>query len=259
MDLVFEIGSEELPASFQKPALEWMAAELNKLLDDNRLNGEGEGERASISTYATPRRLALIVSAIARKAPDVRKKLAGPPAKQAMQGGKWTKAAEGFARKAGVSVEALKLEGDRLVVDQLIHGQTAAEALPRILKHLVRGIPFRKSMRWDALEGDAFARPVHWIAATLDGKPLPVEFADVTSAPRTRGHRFAAPAEFPLPSAKDYLAALRKAHVLADWAERSRRISEEVARAAGEAGGVPRPDPDLLETVTGLVEEPFAV
>src|SRR5437870_860384 len=121
MDLVFEIGTEELPASFQRPALEWMAA---------------------------------------------------------------------------------------------------ADALPPILEQIVRGIPFRKSMRWDALETDAFARPVHWIAATLDGKPLELKFADVSSAPKTRGHRFAAPDEFPLPSARDYVNALRKAHVLADWAER---------------------------------------
>ena len=259
MDLVFEIGTEELPASFQKPALSFMAAEINKLLDEHRLNGEGEGERASIATYATPRRLALIVTAIAPTAPDLRKKLSGPPVKQAMQDGKWTKAAEGFARKAGVSLDSLKVEGDRVVVEQHLRGQTAAEALPAILDQIVSAIPFRKKMRWDALEGDAFARPVQWIAAALDGKPVPVKFADVTSAPKTRGHRFAAPKEFPLPAAKDYVAALRKAHVLADWAERSKRISEEVARAAAEAGGVPRPDPDLLETVTGLVEEPFAV
>src|SRR5205823_11504468 len=259
MDLVFEIGTEELPASFQKPALEWMAAEINKALDDARLNGEGEGQRANIATFATPRRLAMIVTAIAEKAPDVRKRLSGPPAKQALQDGKWTKAAEGFARKAGVAVEALKIEGDRVIVEQQIRGQTAAEALPAILEQIVRGIPFRKSMRWDSLESDPFARPVHWIAAALDGKPLGVRFADVTSAPKTRGHRFAAPQEFPLPAAKDYLSALRKAHVLADWAERSKRIADEVARGAREASGVPRPDPDLLETVTGLVEEPFAV
>src|SRR5438477_7770845 len=259
MDLVFEIGTEELPASFQKPALEWMAAEINRALDDARLNGEGEGQRANISTYATPRRLALIVTAIAAKAPDVRRQLSGPPAKQAVQDGKWTKAAEGFARKAGVSLDALKIEGERVVVEQHLRGQTAAEALPPILEASIRGIPFRKSMRWDWLETDAFARPVHWIGATLDGKPLTVKFADVTSAPKTRGHRFAAPGEFPLPSAPDYVKALRKAHVLADWAERSLRISEEVARAAREAGGVPRPDPELLETVTGLVEEPFGV
>src|SRR6266403_637580 len=259
MDLVFEIGTEELPAGFQKPALEWMAAEINRALDEARLNGEGEGQRANISTYATPRRLALIVTAIAAKAPDVRRQLSGPPAKQAMQDGKWTKAAEGFARKAGVSLDALKIEGDRVVVEQHVRGQTAAEALPPILEATIRGIPFRKSMRWDWLETDAFARPVHWIGATLDGKPLPVKFADVASADKTRGHRFAAPQEFPLPAAKDYVSALRKAHVLADWAERSKRIAEEVARGAREASGVPRPDPDLLETVTGLVEEPFAV
>ena len=241
MDLVFEIGTEELPASFQRPALDWMAAEIDKLLDDARLNGEGEGQRASVSTYATPRRLALIVTAIAAKAPDVRKKLSGPPVKQAKQEGKWTKAAEGFARKAGVPLEALRVEGDRVVVEQHLRGRTAAEALPEALEQIIRGIPFRRSMRWDSLEGDPFARPVHWIAATLDGKPLLVKFADVTSAPSTRGHRFAAPKEFPLPSAKDYVAALRKAHVLVDWAERSKRISEEVARAAGEAGGIPRP------------------
>jgi glycyl-tRNA synthetase beta chain len=259
MDLVFEIGTEELPAGFQKPALEWMAAEINKALDDARLNGEGEAQRANIATHATPRRLALIVTAIAEKASDVRRKLSGPPAKQARQEGKWTKAAEGFARKAGVPVDALKIEGDRVVVEQHVRGQTAAEVLPPILEEIIRGIPFRKSMRWDWLETDAFARPVHWIGATLDGKPLPVKFADVTSAPKTRGHRFAAPQELPLPAAKDYVAALRKAHVLADWAERSKRIAEEVARGAREASGVARPDPDLLETVTGLVEEPFAV
>src|SRR5436309_4238291 len=110
----------------------------------------------------------------------------------------------------------------------------------------------------------SFQKPaLEWMAAeinkALDGKPLTVKFADVESAPKTRGHRFAAPGEFPLPSAPDYVKALRKAHVLADWAERSLRISEEVARAAREAGGVPRPDPELLEIVTGLVEEPFGV
>jgi len=176
MDLVFEIGTEELPASFQRPALEWMAAAINKALDDARLNGEGEAQRANISTFATPRRLALIVTAIAQRAPDIRKKISGPPAKQAKQDGKWTKAAEGFARKAGVPLEALQIEGDRVVVEQHLSGQTAVEALPPILEQIVRGIPFRKSMRWDALETDAFARPVHWIAATLDGKPLQVKF-----------------------------------------------------------------------------------
>src|SRR5207245_2571972 len=82
-------------------------------LDDARLNGEGEGQRANISEYATPRRLALVVTAIAERSPDVKKTVQGPPAKAAFQDGKPTKAAEGFARKVGVPVSALRVEGDR--------------------------------------------------------------------------------------------------------------------------------------------------
>ncbi|HEY6050762.1 MAG TPA: glycine--tRNA ligase subunit beta, partial [Thermoanaerobaculia bacterium] len=259
MDLVFEIGCEELPAGSLKPALEWMAAEMNRALDDARLNGEGEGQRANIAEYATPRRLALVVTAIAERAPDVKRTLQGPPAKTAFQDGKPTKAAEGFAKKAGVPVSALRVEADRVVVEQELRGQSAAEALPPILERIVRGIPFKKSMRWDSLDKDAFARPVHWIAALLDGKPLAVQFADVRSGKTTRGHRFHAPAEIPLPPARKYVDALRGVHVVADWAERKRGIQEEVRRAAKEAGGEPLEDDELLETVTGLVEEPYGV
>jgi glycyl-tRNA synthetase beta chain len=259
MDLLFEIGCEELPASFQKPALEWMAAEMNRGLDDARLNGEGEAERANILEYATPRRLALLVTAISARAPDMRRTLQGPPAKAAFQDGKPTKAAEGFAKKAGVAVSELRVEGDRVVVEQQIRGQTAEEALPALLERIVRGIPFKKSMRWDSLDADPFARPVHWIVALLDGKPLAVQFADVKSGAVSRGHRFHAGREISFPSAKRYVETLREAHVIVDWAERKKRIEEEVQRAAQEAGGEPLPDDDLLETVTGLVEEPFAV
>src|SRR3954464_5324352 len=200
MDLLFEIGCEELPAGFQKPALEWMAAEMNRGLDDARLNGEGEAERANIQEYATPRRLTLVVTAISERAPDVRRTLQGPPAKAAFQDGKPTKAAEGFAKKAGVSVSDLRVEGDRVVAEQHVRGETAPEALPRILERIVRGIPCKKSMRWDSLEKDPFARPVHWIIALLDGKPLPVQFADVRSGTETRGHRFHAAKAVTVPS-----------------------------------------------------------
>src|SRR5947209_17661620 len=111
-----------------------MAAEKIRALHDARLNGEGEGQRANIAEYATPRRLALVVTAIAERAPDVRRTLQGPPAKAAYQDGKPTKAAEGFARKAGVPLSALRVESDRVVVDQEVPGPTAAEALPPILE-----------------------------------------------------------------------------------------------------------------------------
>jgi len=231
-----------------------MRDELTKGLTDARLLGT-----ARMQTFATPRRLALIATGLLEQAEDVRKKLVGPPAKAAFVDGKPTKAAEGFAKKAGVAVESLRVEGDRVVVEQNVKGESAAEALPQLLAKIIRGIPFKKSMRWDSLETDAFARPVHWIAATLEGKPLSLSFADVTSGTRTRGHRFHAPRELPLPAADQYVAVLREAHVLADWAERKGRVAIEAARAAREAGGVPRPDEELLEMVTGLVEEPTAV
>jgi glycyl-tRNA synthetase beta chain len=251
-DLVFEIGTEELPASFQRPALEWGENALRKELEAVGLNV------GAVKAYATPRRLAWIATGLPEKSADVRKTLQGPPAKSAFQDGKPTKVAEGFAKKAGVPVEALKVENDRVVVDQLVKGTSSAEALPAILTRLVAGIPFRKSMRWGKGSA-AFARPVHWIGATLDGSPLEVAFADVKSAPTTRGHRFASQGQLPLPSAQQYVAALREAHVLADHDERKQAVWREVERAAKEAGGEALPDEDLLETVTGLVEEPSGV
>ena len=167
MNLVFEIGCEELPATAQQPAVQYMREELGKGLAEARLLGS-----AQLKTFATPRRLTVIATGITERAEDVRKKLSGPPAKAAFVDGKPTKAAEGFAKKAGVPLEALQIEGDRVVVEQNIKGQSAAEALPPLLARIVRGIPFKKSMRWGSLETDAFARPVHWIAAALDGKPL---------------------------------------------------------------------------------------
>ena len=253
MDLVFEIGCEELPAGALKPAVEWMAAELSRALGEARLEG------ADIKTYATPRRLALVATGIPGQAPDVRKKLQGPPVKAAFgPDGKPTRAGEGFAKKAGVPVSELKVENDRVVVDQELKGQRAAEALPAMLEKIVKGIPFRKSMRWGT-NPEAFARPIHWIGAALDGQLLPVKFADVESSLTTRGHRFHGNQQLPLPRAADYVAALRRVRVLADWDERKARVAEEVQRAAKDAGGEPLADEDLLETVTGLVEEPTSV
>ncbi len=255
MDLVFEIGCEELPASFQKPAVEFLSAQLASALTEARLAPQS----LALETFATPRRLALVARGLLARAPDAKKTVQGPPAKSAFGAdGKPTKAGEGFARKLGVAVGALRVEGDRVVVEQELKGGTALEALPAILEKLIQSIPFRKAMRWG--DGDAtFARPVHWVAAALDGALLPLRFGDVESGLSTRGHRFHAPDAFPLPDADRYRAALRERHVLADWEERRKRVWEEVGRAAAAGGGEPLPDDELLETVTGLVEEPSGV
>ena len=258
MELVFEIGTEELPASFQRPAVQWLQEALTKELTEARLL---EATGGALRTYATPRRLTLTASGLAAKAPDVVRLALGPPVKTAFgPDGKPTKAAEGFAKKLGVPVASLRADGERVVVDQHLKGQTAREALPAILDRLVAGLPFRKAMRWGD-ESAAFARPIHWLAATLDGAPLAVAYADVRSGTEIRGHRFHSPGAFKLPSAADYVDTLRSHHVLADWDERKQRVWAEVQRAAAEAGpgAEALPDDELLETVTGLVEEPTGV
>lgn len=290
MDLLIEIGCEELPASSLKPALEHLSTGLARELQEARLlpaglveaefarreleKGKAEGlalkgpvqppqpgEIAAhfISTYATPRRLALTAFGLPARAPDAQKVLQGPPSKTAFgPDGKPTKAAEGFAKKAGVPIDALRVEGDRVVARQQLVGQETAAALPGILEKLVRTMPFRKAMRWGDVP-ETFARPVHWIAASLDGAKVPLRYGDVESGLKTRGHRFHAPAELPLPPPGKYVDALRSARVLVDWAERKARVWQEASRAAGEVDGEILPDEELLETVTGLVEEPNGV
>jgi glycyl-tRNA synthetase beta chain len=270
MELVFEIGCEELPASFQRPAVEFLRDGLRGELREARLSGEALTEKALAGgqpatdlyrAFATPRRLAVICRDVLERAPDAEKLLQGPPVKTAFgPDGKPTQAALGFARKAGVPVQALRPEGERVVALQTLKGQGAREALPAILERLMAGIPFRKAMRWG--DGSAtFARPVHWIAAALDGERIALSYGDVTSGLASRGHRFHAPGEFPLPRADGYVSALRDRHVLADWDERRNEIWARVNDAASGAGpgARPRRDDELLETVTGLVEEPTGV
>lgn len=294
MDLLLEIGCEELPASSLRPALEHLALGLARELQEARLlpgglvetewarrameKGHPKGEpelhvlrepvaqptpseiaSSFISTYATPRRLALTAFGLPERAPDAKKVLQGPPVKAAYgPDGKPTKAGEGFAKKAGVPVGALRVEGDKVVVDQHLVGQKLADALPAILEKLVRTVPFRKVMRWGA-GSETFSRPVHWIGASLDGAKLALSFGDVQSGLLTQGHRFHANAKIPLPAAGKYVDTLRGVRVLADWAERKAKVWSEASRVAAEMGGEILPDDELLETVTGLVEEPHAV
>ncbi len=257
MELVLEIGTEEIPASFQQPTVAHLSEQLAKELRGARLADES----LALNTFATPRRLAVTARGLLERSPDVKKRVQGPPIKAAFGAdGKPTPAAIGFAKKVGVAVEALVPEGDRLVAEQEEKGQATRDALPQILARLVAQLPFKKSMRWGD-ESEAFARPVHWIAAALDGEALKLRYADVESGTTSRGHRFHDNTEFALPLAADYVKTLRGHRVLADWEERKRAVLAEVTRAAAEfaPGAEPRPDGELLETVTGLVEEPHAV
>ena len=257
-DLLFEIGSEEIPAGFIPPALEQLTADLAKALGEARLS---HGE---VKAVGTPRRLCVWARGVAAKQPDARSQALGPGVQAAFDAeGKPTAAALGFARSQGVEVSDLVRvqtpKGERLAAEKLEKGQRAEKVLPALLESLVGGLRFRKAMRWGD-ETVTFARPMRWMVALYGGKRLEVRRGDVVSGSVTYGHRFLAPKPIALQGTpEDYLGRLRKAYVLADPAERREAIEKQLAAAARKAGGKVRPDEPLLGQVTFLVEHPTAV
>jgi glycyl-tRNA synthetase beta chain len=256
-DLLLELGTEEIPASFVVPALEDLSRNLVARLADAGL------KHGAVKTYGTPRRLAVFIDAVADKTDDVTKEVLGPPVRVAFgPDGQPTKAAEKFAEGLKLSVQALKriqtAKGEYIgaVVEE--KGRLAPEILTEALNLAVHSIGFRKSMRWGDVE-QSFARPLHWMVALLGQEVLPVIFADVKSGRTTQGHRFLAPAAIELRAPTDYVPALKKAHVIPDIAERRALLIERVNEAARKAGARVLEDPALVDQVTQLVELPNPV
>lgn len=254
--LLFEIGCEELPASFVDGALEALPGLARERLEKLRL------DHGAVRALGTPRRLTLVVEGLAGRQADLREEVTGPPVKVAFQGGAPTKAAEAFAKKLGVAVDALSRvdtpKGEYLagVLEQ--EGQATAALLPEMLAELVRAIPFRKSMRWGTGEL-TFGRPIRWLCALFGDEVVELSLEGLTAGKTTLGHRFRHPEPIEVDGPEAYVAALREAHVLVDPAERRRTMTERLERAAAEAGGTLIEDAFLLGENASLVEDPQVV
>ena len=254
-ELLFEIGTEEIPSDYLDNAL----ADLGRLAE-NAFKEKRLGVREKIMTYGTPRRLVLVGKGLAEKQEDALDEITGPPKKAAFdESGKPTKAAIGFAQRHGVSVEDLQIQktpkGEYLYVRKRTPGRATMEVLSEILPKLISDIPWPKSMRWGTL-GFSFVRPIHWLLALLDGELIPFETAGVKSGDRTRGHRFMAPQSIQVRGIGDYLDKIREAFVLVDREERASKIQEGAMAAARNVHGTPVLDTELLATVTNMVEFP---
>lgn len=256
MQLIFEIGCEELPASFCQPALAQIEAIFATRTEELRLTYK------TMRTVATPRRLTLLVEGLAAKQTDIQEERTGPPAKIAFCDGEPTKAALGFARGQGVDPADLYTvktdKGEYLAANVFEEGQPSAELLPALLLEIIQKLNFPKSMRW-AKRRERFARPVRWILAIAGGEIVPLTFAGVSSGNLTRGHRFAAPDAFEVKGIAGYTDGLKEAHVVVDPAERRASIVDYLQKLADEAGGVLVEDPDLVDEVTFLIEKPHAI
>jgi len=256
-ELFLELGTEEIPAGFIPKALNDMQRLLCEELDNAHIS---YGE---IRTFATPRRLTISVASVSRQQQRQVVEVTGPPARIAFDAeGKATKAAEGFARKNGVSVEDLETiktdKGEYLFLSQVIEGGESVAQLPEILVSMISKIPFKKSMRWKDLDV-RFVRPLHWIVATFGGEVIPFTFGDVDSGNKSRGHRFMAPQEFTVSGVDDYLVQAEQHHVIPQIEKRRQMIADQLEVLATQLGGRINPDEALLNEVSFLVETPQAL
>ncbi len=257
-ELLLEIGTEEIPSDYLENGLK----ELRNLADSQLKNNRIEiGE--PLETYGTPRRLVLIGKAVQDKQADTVQEITGPPKAAAFDDkGTPTKAALGFAKKQGVSVEDLGLletpKGEYLFVKRSIPGRPTAEVLSELFPRLLADLPWPKSMRWGS-QGFPFVRPIHWIIALYNGSVVPFEVAGIRSGNTTAGHRFMAPGTMPVTGLGDYLAKLEKHCVLLDQNVRARKVEEVVAKEAAGVSGAAIKDEELVSTVANMVEYPSAV
>jgi len=257
-DLLIEIGTEELPPKA-----------LDRLSIAFLTSVESQLEQAglafdSIQRFATPRRLALLVSQLDTAQADREVERKGPAVKAAFdKEGNPSKAAEGFARSCGVTVSELEQvdtpKGAWLVFRQNQPGQPTETLVPAMVEQALARLPIPKRMRWGS--GDAeFVRPVHWIVMLMGDKTIGCEIMGLKAGRTTQGHRFHHPDPIELASPAAYSKTLfNPGHVIADIQARREKIQVQVEGVAYEAGMVAAIDPSLLDEVTALNEWPVAV
>jgi len=259
-NFLLEVGTEELPASFVDSAIGQWRSRIPQSLTNHNLTAE------SIEIYGTPRRLAVLIKGLPSQQPDRDEEIKGPPAQAAFKEGKPTKAAEGFAKKQGVELDALEIrptdKGEFVFVRVSYPGRPVAEILTQLVPEWIFGLEGKRFMRWG--DGDLkFSRPIVWLVALLDTEVLPIQIensSEIIKSDRISwGHRVLHPATVSIPQATDYVSCLRSAFVDVDVEQRKAKIEAQVNAIAQQLNGSVTIYPELLAEVTNLVEWPTAV
>ena len=260
-DLLFEIGTEELPAGFLKPALTQLSEKFSRKAAELKIT------HGTVRVMGTPRRLALLVEAVADKQEDIREELLGPSKSASYdEDGNATRAAEGFARSKGVEVSDLAVvetpKGEYLMLVREVKGEESFLLLPRILEELILELSFAKSMRW-GVKKHPFGRPIQWIVALFGEEIIPLDHEGIISSNLSRGHRFNANENVAIKSAADYESRLADMQVIVDPGKRREKVISGIKRAvtASEdiAAGRVLIDENLVDTVTNPVETPHGI
>jgi glycyl-tRNA synthetase beta chain len=256
-DFLLEIGCEEIPARMLDAASAELRERVSKLLRRERLAG---GE---VTSFDTPRRLAVMAAGISGAQADVAERVTGPSVNVAYKDGKPTPAAQAFAKKAGVDVSQLEKvttpKGEYLVATVTKRGRSAAEILAENLSKEMSTIYWPKSMYWQK-PNERFVRPVRWLVAILDEETIPLQFDGIRAGKTSRGHRILSDGEVTIRRAGSaYVDSLRAAKVLGRE-ERERQIRQTLDAATRTIPGARwREDKILLDTVVNLTEFPSAI
>ena len=254
--LIFEIGTEEIPARFLSDAISKLKGNAEKLFCEYRLCF------GALRVFATPRRLSMLVE-VDRSQTATQKEVWGPPENAAFdKEGKPTKAAESFAKSQGISIDDISIgekgKGRYVFAAVKETSRLTSEVLPELMPRLFDSFHFPKAMRW----GDGnfkFVRPVHWILTIYDNQKVPFDFEGIKSGNITRGHRFLSPASFEIKDSKAYINLLKNNFVVIDPAERKKIIFEGARKLASSVNAVVIEDEELLNHVMFLVEYPVTV
>ncbi|EGO5116222.1 glycine--tRNA ligase subunit beta [Enterococcus faecalis] len=253
-DLLLEIGLEEMPAHVVTSSRIQLEEKVIKFLDEHHLDYE------TVQSFATPRRLAVKVTAIPEKQADVEEEVKGPAKKIALDAeGNWSKAAQGFVRGQGVTTEDIvfkELNGVEYVyVTKFTKGQSAKEVLTK-LNDVITSLTFPVTMHWANYDFE-YIRPIHWIVALLDDEVISFNVLDVTTGQTSRGHRFLGD-DVTFQHANEYEAKLKEQFVVVQPNERKQMIVDQANALAAEKNWQLALDEELLEEVTNLVEYPTA-
>ena len=256
--LLFEIGTEEIPAKFMPGILAQLKELAEKKMDELRIPYE------AVRVYGTPRRMTFIADGGAEHQADSTVEAKGPSVQIAFKDGEATKAAQGFARGQGVAVEDLEVRDGYVFAVKHLAGQEVEALLPGLLQDILTSLNFPKTMRWADYDF-RFVRPIRWMVALFGDKVVPVEITGVKSGNITRGHRFLRPegvednTRVEVANAAAYEEVLMNHFVMVDQDARRELIRQQVIDLAVEEGGHAEIDEDLLEEVNYLVEWPTAL
>jgi glycyl-tRNA synthetase beta chain len=257
-DLLFELGTEELPPVALKRLSDALTREFIAGLDNAGL------EYGEVKSFAAPRRLGILISDCATSQPDKDVERKGPAVKAAFDAdGNPTKAAEGFARSCGTTVDQLERvdtpKGEWLIFNLHQAGKSAAELLPEIADNALNKLPIPKRMRWGASEAQ-FVRPVHWLLFLHGDQVVPCTILDAEAGNLTYGHRFHHPDAIEISSPNEYAVRLEEqGFVIADFSSRREKIRKHVEQTAASLGGRADMDEELLDEVTALNEWPIPI